>query len=540
MPIRRKSVERPPTIYDTTPLAGRPGYGMRGKDDVSVMDSSRLKPGSLLRQFGPRRIEYLKIWAPIITVVMLGFLATSIFVKPAPPASIVIASGNHSGAYHAFATRYAATFAEAGIDLVVKETEGTIENYRLITDPSSHVSAAIVQGGVAGSVPTIRGLESVGSLYFEPIWIFHNGEKPFTRIDQLRGLSVAIGPPGSGTRPVAEALLRESGMMDSARVNAEPDGRSAGIDNTAAQEAAGGTRLLPIGGSEAADALLAKRIDAAVFVISPTNAIVERLVASRGIHLMDIDQAEAYARRLPYLSAIKLPRAVLDIGANLPRQDVTLLAPAANLIVRSDIHASVVPLFVKAARAVHGEGGLVSDPGTFPTARYSEFPQNPAAKHYSENGSSFLFRVLPFWAASLADRLKIFALPLLTLLLPMLRIAPPLYRWRIRRRIYLWYRVLRKIDENLHLAEDGDLSGIDADIANLTQLSREVRTTTIVPLSYMQEFYQLRLHIEMARYRLHELLKAISRDLDPIQERAVESVCTTMSGGDGFPQSHPR
>jgi len=488
------------------------------------MDSSRLKPGSLLRQFSPRRIEYLKVWAPIIAVVMIGFLVASIFVKPAPPSSIVIASGNHSGAYHAFATRYAATFAEAGIDLVVKETEGTIENYGLIADPLSHVSAAIVQGGVAGSLPPIRGLESVASLYFEPIWIFHRGEKPFTRIDELRGLSVAIGPPGSGTRPVAEALLQESGMIESARVASEPEGSSSGAGIAAAKEAAGGTRLLPIGGSEAADALLTGKVDAAVFVISPTNAIVRRLVASPDIHLMGIDLAEAYARRLPYLSAIRLPRAVLDIGADLPRQDVTLLAPAANLIVRSDIHASVVPLFVKAARDVHGEGGLVSAPGTFPTARYTEFPQNPAAKHYFENGSSFLFRVLPFWAASLTDRMKIFAVPLLTLLLPMLRIAPPLYRWRIRRRIYLWYRVLRKIDENLHLAEDGNRSGIDADIANLAQLSREVRTTTIVPLSYMQEFYQLRLHIEMARFRLHELLNSISHNSDAVAERAVGSV----------------
>ena len=487
------------------------------------MATAALKPGSLLRQFSPRRVEYLKIWAPIIAVVTIGFLIASIFVKPAPPASIVIASGNHSGAYHAFANRYAATFAEAGIDLVVKETAGTIENYRLITDPSSHVSAAIVQGGAAGSLPAIRGLESVASLYFEPIWIFHSGKEAFTRIDQLRGLSIAVGPPGSGARPVAEALLRECGMLEPAPPGAEPTGRSSAEGGATVVEAAGGTRLLPVGGPEAAEALLTGKIDAAVFVISPTNAIVRRLVASPDIHLMDIDLAEAYARRLPYLSAIRLPRGVLDIGADLPRHDVTLVAPAANLIVRSDIHASVVPLFVKAAREVHGEGGLVSDPGAFPTARYSEFPLNHAARHYFENGSSFLYRVLPFWAASLTDRMKIFALPLLTLLLPMLRIAPPLYRWRIRRRIYLWYRVLRKIDENLHQAEDGDRSRLDADIANLAQLSREVRTTTVVPLSYMQEFYNLRMHIEMTRYRLHELFQAMGHDPDPVPERVVGS-----------------
>lgn len=473
------------------------------------MDGPVLKPGSLLRQFSPRRVEYLKVWAPIIAIVSIGFLLASVFVKPAPPSRITIASGSRSGAYFAFASRYAATFAEAGIDLVVRETAGTRENYQLLGDSSSGVSAAIVQGGVIQTAFQTRSFESVASLYYEPIWIFHRGDEPFRDLKQLAGLTIAIGPPGSGSRPVAEALLQECGLVDRRSGNSLTT--TAGDHSTTEIEALrGGTRLSPLGNSLAAKALLAGEIDAAILVISPLSETVKQLIAADDVQLANLDLADAYARRLPYLSAVRLPRGVLDLSAVRPRSDVTLLAPTANLIVRGDIHASVVPLFAKAVKDAHAEGGLLAEPGTFPSSRHTEFPLNVAAKHYFENGSSFLYRVLPFWAASLADRMKIFALPLLTLILPMFRIAPPLYRWSIRRRIYLWYRVLRKIDEDLHRAEAGDRTGLDADIAHLVRLNREVSTTTIVPLSYMQEFYQLRMHIELTRYRVHELLKGLA------------------------------
>lgn len=450
---------------------------------------AKLNQLSLLNRFRPSRAEYWKIWGPAIALVILGFVIASFFVKPAPPSRITIATGGKSGAYYAFAQQYAQHFAEAGIELVVRETAGSMENYQLLADDGSDVSIAIVQGGTAAR-PLSPNLQAVGSLYLEPVWIFHRGSKPLTRIEQLSGRIIAIGTEGSGVRVISQQLFNESGLV----AGTTPDPVTGST-----------TRFEPLGGEAAVEALKKGEIDAAVFVISPTSPIVRDLIDEPDIHLMSFDLAEAYHRRMNFLSSVTLPEGVLDMKANLPRQTATLLAPAANLVVRSDVHAAVVPLLVEAAKEAHERGGLVSEPGMFPSLRYTEFPVNPAAKHYFENGPSFLFRVLPFWAASLIDRMKIFLLPLLTLLLPMFRIAPPLYRWRIRRRIYKWYRVLKKIDDDLSRPETS--ANLDEEVANLRQLDREVNST-IVPLSYMQEFYQLRMHIEMTRVRLIEMLKS--------------------------------
>ena len=448
----------------------------------------KLERFSLLNQFRPSRMEYLKIWGPAILVVGLGFFIASFFVKPAPPSRIVIATGSKTGSYYSFAQQYASHFAKAGIELVIRETAGSIENYALLADDQSDVTVAIVQGGTAPS-PRPNRIEAVASLYLEPVWIFHRGSEPFTRIEQLKGRIIAIGAQGSGVRAMALQLFNESGIAPSAT----PDPAT----GTA-------TRFEPLGGQAAVDALKKGEIDAAIFVISPQSPVVRDLMDEPDVHLMSFDLAEAYHRRMPFLSSVTLPEGVLDLQANLPAQTATLIAPAANLVVRSDVHAAVVPLLVEAAKQAHERGGLVSEPGVFPSLRYTEFDLNPAAKHYFENGPSFLFRVLPFWAASLIDRMKIFLLPLLTLLLPMFRIAPPLYRWRIRRRIYLWYRVLKKIDDDLNDPEAS--RDLNDEIARMNLLHREVNST-IVPLSYMQEFYQLRMHIEMTKVRMIDLLK---------------------------------
>jgi hypothetical protein len=90
------------------------------------------------------------------------------------------------------------------------------------------------------------------------------------------------------------------------------------------------------------------------------------------------------------------------------------------------------------------------------------------------------------------DQVKLLALPLFTLLLPLLKVAPPVYRWRIRSKIYRWYRVLRKIDEKLKQA--GPDTDFAPDIARLRELDDEL-TDVSVPLSYMEEAYNLRLHV---------------------------------------------
>ncbi len=96
----------------------------------------------------------------------------------------------------------------------------------------------------------------------------------------------------------------------------------------------------------------------------------------------------------------------------------------------------------------------------------------------------------------------------MVILLPLMRAMPPVHRWRIRRRIYRWYARLRRIDERLR----SDLTPQQAakHLAWLASLEHEIATLR-VPLSYMQEFYHLRLHLGYIRGRLAANVRDASR-----------------------------
>jgi len=197
---------------------------------------------------------------------------------------------------------------------------------------------------------------------------------------------------------------------------------------------------------------------------------------------------------------VTLPRGVVDLAADLPSRDVHLLAPAAILVAHDDIHSALVPLTLQIAEQVHERGDLVNPPDTFPSKRFAEQPLHPEARRYLNYGPSFLQRYLPFWGANLIDRMKVMLLPLVTLMIPLAKFLPPVYRWRIRSRIYRWYRVLRAMDQRLREAQ---LTDVSAERKMLAEMERELGEEW-VPLSYMEEFYNLRMHIDLVKRRVDE------------------------------------
>lgn len=432
-------------------------------------------------------------------------------VKPAPPKKVIIATGAQDGAYYWFAQKYAETFKDNGVTLDVRPTRGSIENYQLLSaaegdkDETDRVSVAIVQSGTTppGDWTHVR---AIASLYLEPMWIFHRGD-PDAQLPDLAGKSFAVGPEGSGTRALIERLLQANGIA--------PTGGPSATNPAATSPATAPATLQfdPRSGRAAADALRAGQIDAMAVVLSPRHPLIAELLRDPTIRLMSIDRHEAYARQFSFLSNVKLPRGTIDLSRDLPARDIYLLAPAANLVCRDDVHPSIVVLLMRAAIKAHERGDLLSRAGELPSTRFVEFPVEPSAAEYLKSGPPFLQRYLPFWAAALVDRMKILLLPLLTLILPLARIAPPLMVWRIRSRIYRWYRVLREIDKRLRAdiaassesAADAssDPHRFDDDIATLNEMERELASEK-VPLSYMQEFYNLRLHTDYLLRKLEE------------------------------------
>lgn len=419
------------------------------------------------------RREALVVGVPAALLVIALFGLASRFVQPAPPRSLIMTTGAESGAYHGYARRYQEILARHGITLELKTSSGALENLARLKDARTNVSAGFVQGGVAAPVDG-EGLVSLGSMYYEPLWVFYRSNQMLERVSQLKGLKVAVGAEGSGTRKLALQILAANGMdMDSGD-------------------------FLALGGDAVADALGQGKVAAAFVIAGADSAVVHRLLGTHDIKLMSFAQADAYVKRFPFLSKVTLPRGAVDLRNDLPAQNVTLVAATANLVVRDDIHPALTGLLLQAASEAHGAAGVFQQVKEFPAPKDYTFEISKDAERYYKSGPPFLQRYLPFWAATLVDRILVMALPLLALI-PILRAIPALYAWRVTSRIYRWYGELstleNEIRKNYEATRHGDyqaaLDGME-DRAN----------NRPVPVAYAHLLYTLREHINLVRTSL--------------------------------------
>ncbi len=421
--------------------------------------------------------EFVLVAAVALLVIGMAFWIAFRFVRPAPPDQFSISTGSKGGAYYYFAGRYAEQLERDRITVKVLASSGSVENLQRLEDQASGVSVAFVQGGV-GSAAEYPHLVTLAALYYEPLWIFYRGTRELTLLSELLDKRVAIGPEGSGTRALALALAKATKSGDRIK------------------------DFLPLGGSQAAEALIAGKIDGAMFVAGPDAPVVQRLLRAKGVRLMNLSHAEALSRRFSYLATVTLPRGAVDIAADLPGTDVTLVATTAYLVAREEFHPALVSVLLQAAARVHRGGGLFHRPGDFPVAREGDFPLSESAERYFKSGPPFLQRYMPFWVANLIQRLLVLLVPLIAVVIPVMRIFPAVYIWRVRRRVFRWYYALRAVEE-----EAGSAIAPERARELLVQLDaiEEGVSHTHVPLTYSDYAYNLKLHIEMVRGRLQRL-----------------------------------
>jgi TRAP-type uncharacterized transport system substrate-binding protein len=416
--------------------------------------------------------------APFVLIAVLLLALAYWLLDPAPPRRVTLATGVPQGAYSEFGLRYAERLKKHGITVTLRDTQGAAENLALLRDPASGVDLAFVQGG-AGESSDNDSLRSLGGMFHEPVWLFYRADsaerllkKPvLSRLAELTGWRVNIGAPGSGV-PVLARRLFEANRID-----------ERGITLT-------GQPITP-----AVVELLEGRLDAVVLASAPESLMVQMLLQTPGIELFDFAQAEAYTRRFGFLTAVTLPRGVVDLAGDRPAADVHMVAPTASLVVRESLHPALAQLFVQAARDVHGESGWFQRKGDFPNARDGERTLAPEAERFYRDGVPWLQRYLPFWMANLVDRMWIAFLSIVAVLLPLSRVLPPLIEMRIRSRVFRWYGQLREIEASIAARPPRELlDGLDAIEARVNAVQ--------VPLSYTDELYALKSHIQMVRRRL--------------------------------------
>lgn len=426
---------------------------------------------------------------PLALLAIVLLVGAYWLVNPTPPKRVVLATGPAQGAYGEFGKRYKEQLAKYGIEVVLRETAGSAENLALLRDMGSPVEFAFVQGGADGPQPAAEDGEaspllSLGSLFYEPVWIFYReararqagGKPPLASLAGLQGWKLNIGAPGSGVTQLMLSLLELNGVAPESLTLSRLSATPAVVD------------------------LLAGRLDAVAFTSAPESPLVQMLLQTPGIALFDFRQAEAYTRRLPLLTPVLLPRGVIDLARDQPPRDIHLVAPTAMLVAHETAHPALQQLFVQAARAIHGEAGWFQRRGDFPNPRSTEYPLGKEAERFYQSGPSLLQRYLPFWLANLIDRMWVLLASLIVVLIPLSRVVPPLYELRVRSRVFRWYGKLRQIEDALEQPESPGQPP-DELLGELEALERRVAQIS-VPLSHADELYALRSHIHMVRKKL--------------------------------------
>lgn len=412
---------------------------------------------------------------PVLVLILAAFWLAFKYVRPAPPDHIYFTAGPQGSSYETNAKKYKAIIERNGIEVRILESHGARENLQRLADPKFRVDVGFVQGGLKDDIDTAH-LRSLGTIQTQPLLVFYRGDADVDRLSQFAGKRIAVGPEGSGTRFLALKLLKANG------IEGPP------------------TALLDLAGEDAARALHERTADVAFLMgDSATPAVMRQLLLSPGIRAMNFDQAEGYTRRLHFLSRLTLPKGAVDLGRGLPARDLQLIGPSVELVAREDLHPALSDLLISAAREVHGGPGLFRHAGEYPAPLERDFPVSADAERYYKSGTQFLYSRLPFWLASLVDRLLVIVLPLLVLIVPASRLVPALYRWRVRSRIYRWYGGLMAIERDMLATPDpGDRAEILKRLDEIEESVNNLKT----PLSFADQLYVLREHISWVRHRL--------------------------------------
>ncbi len=437
----------------------------------------------------PWREQLPVSWRDLLVALMpLSLLAAAVvwavlaFVRPAPPSAIAISTGPEGSSFQRAAERYAKAFARNGVALRLRPSHGSLENLRRLADPASDVELGFVQVGVklpeAAPGERRRELVSLGTISRQPLYILVRGSVPPTRLSALSGKRLVVGPEGSGTRVLASSLLKANGV-----------------------EPGGATAFLDLDDELVGDALARGTIDAAFLMgDSASPAVIRKIIERPGVHVMQLSQLDAYLRRFQDLDRVKIPMGAYDLAHNLPATDLDLVASSVELVARADLHPAISDLLLETMHEVHGRPFLLQKAGEFPAAREHDLPLSADARRYYQSGKRWLYKVLPFWVASLVDRFLMVLLPLVLVLVPVLRVVPNVYRWRIKRRVYRIYGALLDLERDAvgRRAEPAAL------LERLGSIERRAESLTL-PLAYSTELYFLREHIMLVRQRLTTL-----------------------------------
>jgi TRAP transporter TAXI family solute receptor len=398
--------------------------------------------------------------ANVLTLLVLTLLCLAVwyFLRPAPPATIVMSTGVAEGAYARHGARYAEFLGRNGVEVVLRPSAGAVENLERLAHGEADV--AIVQTGLA--TDEHRGkLVSLGGLYYEPLWIVHRGDARLERLTQLHGKRIGVGMSGSGTRALALKLLGMNGI------------------------GAGQATLVEKGTNEMVAALIRDELDAVFLVLAPDAPMFRKLLETPGIHLMNMERALSYQRRLPEVTRVTLPVGVLDLERNIPPGPTETVAATATLVASENLHPAIQYLLVRAAKSIHNSPDLLSDAQQFPTiSNFQEFTVPDQVGRLYREGPPLLYRHLPFWLANLVYRLWLAALAAFAIFIMFTDWIPKLFKWVINLRVGGKLIAARQLENELRTADaSADLDDYSRRLKALKKSVKSLKMPLLLALS---------------------------------------------------------
>lgn len=431
-------------------------------------------------------MEYFDLGPTVaLTIILVSatiiFTGVIFFVRSAPPTELTFISGPEGSIFHGIALKYQKALGKNGIKVNVLPSNGSLDNLNRIYEKDTKIDLALVQSGSEEDGKKYRRLVTLGGISHQPLFFFYRG-KPIERMYEMKGKTIAIGAEGSGARKLALKILKLNGINE-------------------------GPSLVTLEGDEVSKALLDKKIDGAFLMGEDASLDVLRtLLNDEDIRLMNFKNANAYIRKIDILHKLEVPEGVLNFEKNIPSENMTLIGPMVELIATKNLHPALSDMILDAATELHGNAGVFKKRNEFPVAAENKIRLSEDAERFYKSGKGFLYRYLPFWMASLLNRILISFLPMLILLVPAVRSIPAIFRWFGKLRIRRRYRALLKLEEKFMYENDVEkLKDLFAQFENIEKDVQRMRVKAILA----DQFYMLRSHMEYVRRLMLSRMAAV-------------------------------
>ena len=431
---------------------------------------------NLLYQLASRPAILVSVLTGLIAALFAGIW----FILPQPPQTLTIATGFPDGLYSQFANHLKTELAKEKITLQIRNTGGSVDNLTLINDPNSGIDLAIVQSGVGDPVKYPE-LLSLAGIFYEPLWVWYRQPAftkeggALTQLSQLQGKRISIGNDGSGTQILSNAILKLN------EINADL------------------VKLEKLKPDEAIEKLQKGELDVAFIVAAGEAPILKKFYQIPGIRLMNFDQAEAYTRVLPYLDRIDIPRGIISIAHDQPKQDIRTIASTATLVARNDINPATVSLLLGTSYDILRNYSRLQKPGQFPSSKGLDFPMDMDAEIFLRDGPSFFYRHLPFWGAVWVERFIKILIPLLIVLIPVFTYLPAIFNLSLKVKLSRLYKILKNIEKRSNSPDNYLL--LHTELLNLEKRIQQIKVSAM----QSKEVYDLKAHVALVRHQLEKL-----------------------------------